>query len=543
VNKNDIAPHQSDFLFYSAPDGRLEIEVFYAGETVWLTQDKMSKLFDRTKSTISEHINNVFEEGELERSSVVRKFRTTAADGKSYEVAYYNLDVIISVGYRVKSIEGTRFRKWATEKLREYMIKGFVLDDERLKNGTHFGKDYFEELLERIREIRLSERRLHQKITDIFEMSSDYQSSSTTAKQFFAFVQNKLHWAITGQTAAEIVHTRANAKKDNMGLTSWKRSPKGKILKSDTSIAKNYLSEKELASLRRIVSAFLDLAEDRAERKIIMRMQDWAKFIDQYLSLNDYGILDGAGSISHDKAVKKAAKEYQKFRPIQDKEFISDFDEEDKEQKMIKSDEIKEKKILEILYSKAPNSLSYDLIIEYSPLTKEDTDAVLESLVQKGVLVNDLSRTNRSKIIKPIADRRRSYYIKEFPEHFPVKEHIRVGSVLVPRLLDGDRTRAEDINAIIEAVVDYANRIDEQIEDRIQQETVKIYRQMIGIFGVFVSIFAIIVISTDKLLRFDPAILARSDILDLFLKSMAIFAPVGIVIGGLVWVVIRENSK
>ena len=206
------------------------------------------------------------------------------------------------------------------------MIRGFVLDDERLKNGSHFGKDYFEELLERIREIRLSERRLHLKITDIFETSSDYQPNSEIAKNFFAFVQNKLHWAITGQTAAELIHTRADAEKPNMGLTSWKQSPKGKIVKSDTVTAKNYLTEKELGSLRRIVSAFLDLSEDRAERRIVMSMKDWAQFIDQYLKLNSYGVLSDSGSVSHAKAVKKAAQEYGKFRPIQDQNYISDFE-------------------------------------------------------------------------------------------------------------------------------------------------------------------------------------------------------------------------
>lgn len=327
MNK-DITPKESDFLFYSGPDGKLHVEVFFADETVWLTQKRMAELFDVDVRTINEHLQNIFNTEELNENSVIRKFRIAASDGKKYFTNFYNLDAIISVGYRVNSASATRFRQWATTTLREFMIKGFVLDDERLKNGTHFGKDYFEELLERIREIRLSERRLHLKITDIFETSTDYEKTSEIAKSFFAFVQNKLHWAITGQTAAEIISSRADAKKQNMGLRSWKQSPKGKVIKSDTAIAKNYLSEKELRSLRRIVSAFLDLAEDRAERQIVMQMTDWASFIDEYLKLNSYGILQDAGSITHKSAIKKAAKEYMKFRPIQDKKYISDFEEE-----------------------------------------------------------------------------------------------------------------------------------------------------------------------------------------------------------------------
>ncbi len=322
----DSIETQAEFLFYSGPDGRTQIEVLYGGETVWLTQAKMGELFGVETHTINYHLKEIFKSDELEENSVIRKIRTTAADNKSYLTSFYNLDAIISVGYRVNSLQATQFRKWATETLRDYLIKGFAMDDERLSSGTHFGKDYFDELLERIREIRLSERRLHLKITDIFQTSSDYDSNSEKTKTFFAFVQNKLHWAITGQTAAEIIHDRSDATKSHMGLTSWKQSPHGKLLPSDTEIAKNYLSQKELSSLRRIVSAFIDLAEDRAQRKILMRMADWSTFIDQYLTLNSYGILEGSGKVSHAAAVKKAAKEFGVYRKFQDQLFVSDFE-------------------------------------------------------------------------------------------------------------------------------------------------------------------------------------------------------------------------
>jgi hypothetical protein len=333
----ETTPYESEFLFYAGPGGQLQIEVFYSGETVWLTQKRMAELFNVDRSVITKHITNIFESGELvERGNVQKMHNAHSAK----PVTYYNLDVIISVGYRVNSQQATQFRQWATRTLRDFMIKGFAIDDERLKNGTHFGKDYFDELLERVREIRLSERRLHLKITDLFETSSDYQPQSKIVKTFFAFVQNKLHWAITGQTAAEIIYSRVNANRPNMGLTSWKQSPKGKIFKSDTSIAKNYLTEKELNSLRRIVSAFLDLAEDRAERRIVMRMGDWAQFIDQYLALNSYGILDDTGSVSHEQAVKKSFSEYDKFRSVQDKNYISDFEQVAKkiERKVVNED-------------------------------------------------------------------------------------------------------------------------------------------------------------------------------------------------------------
>jgi hypothetical protein len=318
---------RSEIILYETPDGKTHLDVLLEGETVWLTQTQIGELFHKSKSSISEHINNVFEEGELEENSVVRKFRTTAADGKAYEVNYYNLDVIISVGYRVKSPVGTQFRIWANKVLRELIIKGFVLDDERLKHGKRFGRDYFDELLERIREIRASERRFYQKITDIFaNCSIDYDSKSITSQTFYSHVQNKLHWAITHHTAAELIAERADFKKPSMGLQTWKNAPRGKIVKSDVSIAKNYLTEKEIKELERIVSMYLDYAENQAERQIPMTMAEWAKKLDAFLQFNEYEILKDAGKIKHDLAVKLAEKEYQKFRVAQDRTFESDFD-------------------------------------------------------------------------------------------------------------------------------------------------------------------------------------------------------------------------
>lgn len=319
-----------NFILYTSPDGEVRVDVFIQNETVWLTQKAMQELFGRAKSTISEHISNVFEEGELDGNQVVRKFRTTADDGKDYETTYYNLDVIISVGYRVKSQSGTQFRIWATRTLKEYIVKGFVLDDKRLKEGGQiFGKDYFEELLERIREIRASERRFYQKITDIFSQCSiDYDSQSEITLNFYKTVQNKLHWAITGNTAAEIIHKRVDAEKPNMGLTTWKNSPDGKILKSDTGIAKNYLNEKEIRELNRLVELYLNFAELQAERNIPMKMNEWAEVLDGFLKINRYDLLNNSGSISHEQAIKKATDEYEKFRITQDKNFVSDFDKE-----------------------------------------------------------------------------------------------------------------------------------------------------------------------------------------------------------------------
>jgi hypothetical protein len=320
--------HNNKFLLYTAPDGNVHIEVAIEDETVWLTQKAMAELFGVEVQTINYHLKEVFKSGELSEDSVIRKIRITAADGKKYLTNFYNLDAIISVGYRVNSIQATHFRKWATKTLREFLVKGFVLDDERLKQGkTLFGKDYFDELLERIREIRASERRFYQKITDIYaQCSIDYDPNSEITQTFYKTVQNKLHWAITGHTAAELIAKRADSEKPNMGLTTWKRAPKGKILKSDISTAKNYLSEKELKSLNRIVTMYLDYAESQAERQIAMTMEHWIEKLDGFLEFNDYEILQDAGNVSAKVAKKLAEEEYEKFRPIQDRAFESDFD-------------------------------------------------------------------------------------------------------------------------------------------------------------------------------------------------------------------------
>jgi len=317
---------ESEIIFYTTPEGDIKVEVFFRDETVWLTQKKMAQLLDTTKQNISLHLQNIHREGELKEKLVVKKFFTTARDGKKYKTKFYNLDAIISVGYRVNSQRATQFRIWATKTLREYIVKGFVLDDKRLKQGAHFGKDYFEELLEKIREIRASERRFYQKITDIYALSADYDKNSTITKDFFAAVQNKLHWAIAGQTAAEIIHSKADVKKTFMGLKTWKNAPGGKILKSDTTIAKNYLNQKHIKELELIVSAYLDLAENRANRKILMKMGDWVVFLNRFLELSDYPILADKGKISQLQAEIKASQEYKKFRIEQDKKFESDFD-------------------------------------------------------------------------------------------------------------------------------------------------------------------------------------------------------------------------
>ena len=333
-----------NFILYTSPDGEVRVDVFIQNETVWLTQKAMQELFGRAKSTISEHISNVFEEGELDENLVVRKFRTTADDGKDYETTYYNLDVIISVGYRVKSQRGTQFRIWATRTLKEYIVKGFVLDDKRLKEGGQiFGKDYFEELLERIREIRASERRFYQKITDIYSQCSiDYDAQSEITLNFYKTVQNKLHWAITGKTAAELIAQRADASKPNMGLTTWKNAPTGKVLKGDIGTAKNYMQEKEIKELERIVTMYLDFAELQAERQIPMKMADWVTRLDAFLQFNEYQILKDAGKVSHEVAMKLVEKEYAKFRVIQDQNFVSDFEQEVKKiTKPTKSDKKK----------------------------------------------------------------------------------------------------------------------------------------------------------------------------------------------------------
>lgn len=322
---------QSEIIFYTSPTGDIKIEVFFQDETVWLTQKRIAELFEVEVPAISKHLKNIFDSRELNEISVISILETTAADGKIYKTKFYNLDAIISVGYRVNSEKATYFRIWATKTLREFIIKGFVLDDERLKQGKHFGKDYFGELLERIREIRASERRFYQKITDIYALSADYDKNSEITREFFSTVQNKLHWAITGQTAAENIYSHADATKAFMGLKTWKNAPHGKILKSDTIVAKNYLSEAHIRELNGIVSAYLDLAENRAQRGILMKMTDWIKFLNDFLELSTYPILTDKGKISKYQAEIRAAAEYEKFRVIQDRDFESDFDKVAKE--------------------------------------------------------------------------------------------------------------------------------------------------------------------------------------------------------------------
>ena len=336
-SSRQLTPKEGDIIFYTTPDGAVHIEVFFQNETFWLSQKKMAELFEVDVRTVNEHLKNIFKTGELAENSVIRKIRITATDGKSYLTNFYNLDAIIAVGYRVNSYQATQFRIWATTTLREFIIKGFVLDDKRLKQGKHFGKDYFDELLERIREIRASERRFYQKITDIYaQCSIDYDPKAEITLLFYKTVQNKLHWALTGKTAPEIIAGRTDAEKPYMGLQTWKNAPKGKILKSDVSIAKNYLAEKEIKALERIVSMYLDYAENQAARQIPMKMKDWVEKLDAFLHFNEYDILKDAGSVSHEVAVKLAEKEYDKFRVIQDKTFESDFDKEIKKLKKIK---------------------------------------------------------------------------------------------------------------------------------------------------------------------------------------------------------------
>ncbi len=327
-DKNKQLEKFSNFVIFQTATGKVNIDVFFQNDTLWLTQKKIAELFEKDRSVITKHLKNVFNEGELDKNSVCANFTHTAQDGKTYNTKYYNLRAITAIGYRVNSHRATEFRKWATEILHEYIIKGFAMDDERLKQIRHFGKDYFDEMLERIREIRLSERRFYQKITDIYALSADYDSGAFITKDFFATTQNKLHWAIQGKTAAEIIYTEADAEKIYMGLKSWGNSPEGKILKSDATIAKNYLEEQHLKQLERIVTAYLDLAENRANRGVVMNMKDWVLFLDKFLELSDYPILLDKGKISALEAKIKAEAEYDKYRVIQDKNYISDFDRE-----------------------------------------------------------------------------------------------------------------------------------------------------------------------------------------------------------------------
>ncbi|NCB84835.1 MAG: cell filamentation protein Fic [Bacteroidia bacterium] len=317
-----------NILLFSSADKKAKVSVFFQDGTFWLTQKAMAELFGVNVPAVSKHLKNIFETGELAAISVVSKMETTATDGKNYETTFYRLEAILAVGYRVNSAQAIDFRKWATQTLNEFIIKGFVMDDERLKQGKSFGQDYFDELLERIREIRSSERRFYQKITDIYALSTDYDKNSQQTKDFFAAVQNKLHWAITGQTAAEIIYTEADATKLYMGLKTWKAAPDGKILKTDVAVAKNYLSHQHIVELNRLVSAYLDLAENNAQRGIAFNMQQWVKFINGFLELSNYPILKDKGKVSMLEAKLKAEEEYDKFRVLQDKTYESDFDRE-----------------------------------------------------------------------------------------------------------------------------------------------------------------------------------------------------------------------
>ncbi|EOR96605.1 Putative DNA-binding protein in cluster with Type I restriction-modification system [Arcticibacter svalbardensis MN12-7] len=322
-------PQSNDIIFYNTPTGDVKIEVIFNAETFWLTQKRLAELFGVEVPAISKHLKRIFESNELQEDSVVSKMETTASDGKKYLTFFYNLDAIIAVGYRVNSYQATQFRIWATKTLREYIIKGFVLDDARLKQGKRFGKDYFDELLERIREIRASERRFYLKITDIYEQCSiDYNKDADITQNFFKTVQNKLHFAISGKTAAQIIAERACADKPNMGLQTFKNAPIGKVLKGDIAVAKNYLIEKEIKELERVVTMYLDFAELQASRQIPMKMGDWISRLDAFLQFNEYQILKDAGKVSHEVAIKLAEREYDKFRVIQDQNFESDFDKE-----------------------------------------------------------------------------------------------------------------------------------------------------------------------------------------------------------------------
>ncbi len=333
MSKKQIPPKEgfSEILLYTTPNGKVKVEIFLQNETIWLRQQKIAELFSAERSVITKHLKNIYEENELSKEATCAKIAQVQTEGNrtvNRLIEFYNLDAIISIGYRVNSSQATAFRIWATERLKEYIIKGFTMDDERLKNpGNIFGKDYFEEQLARIRDIRSSERRFYQKITDIYaQCSADYEKDSEVTKTFFATVQNKLHWAITNHTAAEIIVARADAAKTNMGLTVWKNAPAGKIRKVDVSIAKNYLDKKELDGLNRLVSMYLDFAENQAIKGVAMYMKDWVKKLDAFLQFNEAAILTNAGKISHQEAVTKAENEFEKYRVIQDRNYESDFD-------------------------------------------------------------------------------------------------------------------------------------------------------------------------------------------------------------------------
>jgi len=328
----DLELSEISIVFYKTADGSVQLEVFFDDEDLWLTQKKMAELFEVDVRTVNDHLKNIFESGELKQNSTIRKNRIVQTEGNrevSREVNFYNLDGIIALGYRVNSKKATQFRQWATKTLTEYIKKGFVLDDDMLKNGTRFGKDYFDELLERIREIRASERRFYQKITDIYaQCSYDYYKDAEITQTFYATVRNKLRWAITGHTAAELIKERVDSQKENMGLTTWKNSHKGKILKSDVSVAKNYLSQQELSDLNAIVNMYLDYAENQARRQRLMSMHDWVSRLDAFLVFNEYELLKDSGKVSKEVAKATAEEEFEKYRKVQDEKFVSDFDQE-----------------------------------------------------------------------------------------------------------------------------------------------------------------------------------------------------------------------
>ena len=335
-NNKLIRNSTTEFLIFTSQAGENSIEARYEDETIWLSQKLMATLFEVDVRTINEHLKNIYTQNEQTETATIRKFRIVQSEGNreiNRAVAFYNLDAIISVGYRVNSIRATQFRQWATKVLKDFAIKGFVLDKKRLENGSYLNENYFEELLSEIREIRLSERKFYQKVTDIYATSLDYNKDAVVTKAFFAKVQNKLHFAINGHTASELIYKRVGSSKDKMGLTSWKNAPDGKIIKTDVAIAKNYLNKEELEALGRIVNAFLDLAENRAQRKIPMTMEDWATRIDQFLAFDEREILQDSGRISAEIAKEKAETEFEKYRIIQDQLFESDFDREIKKLK------------------------------------------------------------------------------------------------------------------------------------------------------------------------------------------------------------------
>ena len=326
AKRREIRNSTAEFLIFQIENKEQGVEVFYKDENVWCTQKAMATLFDCDRSVITKHLGNIFDSGELKVEKVCAKFAHTASDGKTYQTQFYSLDAIIAVGYRVNSIRATQFRQWATAVLRQYAIRGYVLDKKRMENGTFLGEDYFEHLLAEIREIRLSERRFYQKLTDIYATSMDYNKDAPTTRLFFKRIQNKMHYAVHGRTAAELIVERADADKEHMGLTTWENAPDGKIVKTDVVIAKNYLKQMELEDMGRIVTAVLEFAESRAKRHIPMTMEDWAKRIDAYLSSDERPLLDNAGSISHEEAVLHAETEFEKYRVVQDRLFQSDFD-------------------------------------------------------------------------------------------------------------------------------------------------------------------------------------------------------------------------